>query len=187
MRKRPRWTQIPAHRRRTSRSTSQMRWSACSTSCESSHTQTHHIRSGLKSDVGLFCPHVVMWWIAGFRMHVCVFALCLHVSCLVLWWRSVFFFTSCPLSSLFLFLTSRADIQITHVLLGGRRSTSMTTVTVWRGRRMTIRCCYGRISQTTTCPARLTTPTVLWTATEAPMTLWVYKLKNMTSACVFFF
>lgn len=71
---------------------------------------------------------------------------------------------------------SRADIaQITHLLLGGRRLRSTMTVTVWRGRRTTIRCCYGKISPTTTYPAPSPTAPALSTATETLKKRWVYR------------
>ncbi len=72
------------------------------------------------------------------------------------------------------FFSSHADIvQITHLLLGGRRLRSMMTVTVWRGKRTMIRCCYGRISPTTTCPTAFLTTPVPSTATETHKKRWL--------------
>ncbi len=99
------------------------------------------------------------------------------VFSLVLCWPSVTVFTACSFSLLsfchFLF-SSHADIvQITHLLLGGRRLRSMMTVTVWRGKRTMIRCCYGRISPTTTCPTAFLTTPVPSTATETHKKRWL--------------
>lgn len=57
-------------------------------------------------------------------------------------------------SLLFPSLSHTDIVQITPLLPGARRSTSTTTVTVWRGRKTRRPCCCGRISQTTTCRAR---------------------------------